>query len=156
MKTPSLVLSAALLVLGLAACGTMSTIESRAKEMSSTFATASGSQQRLMRRGLVAAGFTPGMVYISLDKPDTKTNPDAHTERWIYKNYDQVPGTSSLGMTRVDTVNSATSVQGKAQSYYKNTYSTRSDPSRDVDTTQKHLVITFTDGKLVGMEMFTM
>lgn len=156
MKIPTLALSASLLALGLAACGTMSTIESRAKEMNSTFSTASGNQQSLMRRGLVAAGFTPSMAYISLGTPDTKSNPSEHTERWIYKNFDQMPGSPVMGAAKVNTLNPSSAATARAQNSLKNTYSTRSDASEDVDTTQRHLVLTFTDGKLSSMEMLTM
>lgn len=135
----------------------MSTFDSRSKEMASSYAAASPREQSLMQRRLIAAGFTPNMVYIALDKPDTVTKlSDGHTERWIYKNFGQLPGSPVMGSVKIDTINPGTSVQARATGYLKNTYNTRSDPSGPVDASQQHLVITFTDGKLTSMELLEM
>jgi hypothetical protein len=156
-KFPSLALSSLALALGLAACGTMSTIESRSQEQSATFAAASPREQNMMKRGLVAAGFTPNMVYVAIDKPDTITkSEDGRSERWIYKNFGQVPGSPVMGATKVTTINPSSAATARASNSQKNTYATRNDPSGPVDASQQHLVITFTDGKLTGMELLEM
>jgi len=164
-KIPSVALVA--LALALAGCGTMSTIESRSQEQSAAFAAASPREQNIMRRGLVAAGFTPDMVYIALDKPDTKTKlPDGHTERWIYRNFSQDPGSFTMGGTKItsggsfsggtSTAKAAGGGPGGSANASGGSVSTRSDPSQAVDAWQRSLVITFTDGKLTAMEMLQM
>jgi hypothetical protein len=148
-------LVSALALLALVGCGTMSTIDSRSQERAAAYASASPREKNLMQRGLIAAGFTPDMVYIAIDKPDvTDKSPDGHSERWIYKNFGQIPGTPVMGATKVDT--NVGGGSGNQRQYYKNTYSTRNDPSGPVDASQQHLVITFTDGKLTGMELLQM
>jgi hypothetical protein len=88
-------------LLVLSACGTMSTIESRSKEKSATFTSAAPWQQKLMRQGWIDAGFTPDMVYIALDNPDSKATADnGATEIWIYKNFD-TPARSFAGGVKV-------------------------------------------------------
>ncbi len=157
------------LAFGFAGCGSMSTIDSRSKEMSSTYAAASGRDKNLMNRGLIGPGFTPNMVYIALDKPDSMTKlPDGHTERWIYRNFSADPGSFTLGATKVVSGgsfsggSSTSSNPGSSNSSSSHTgtgagsVGTRSDASQAVDAWQRNLVVTFTDGKLTSMEMLQM
>jgi len=88
-------------LLALAACGSMSTIEGRSKEKSAAFTAAAPWQQKLMRQGWIDAGFTPDMVYIALDKPDSTANAEnGATEIWIYRNFD-TPARSFAGGVKV-------------------------------------------------------
>jgi hypothetical protein len=153
--------------LALCACGSISTVEGRIQEQSATFAAASPREQNIMKRGLVAAGFTPNMVYIALDKPDSTAKlSDGHTERWIYRNFGQDPGSFTLGGTKLQsggTFGGGVSVARAAgtgprgsSNVSQGSASTRADPSQAVDAWQRNLVITFTDGKLTAMELLEM
>ena len=73
----------------LCSCGTVSTIDSRAKEKAAAFAAAVPAEQKLMREGWVDYGFTPDMVYIALDQPDkVALTAEGGNVIWIYKNFD--------------------------------------------------------------------
>ena len=162
-----------LLVLG--GCSAVSTIERRSQEKTAAWSAASSAQQAVMRRGLIALGFTPDMVYIALDKPDSTLKlPDGRTERWIYRNVGQTPASSMMGLTRVagggpfggggDVSRPSAPVAGPggvmitsaARNVSGGSIATRSDPSQVVDAFQQHLVVVFTDGKLTSMELFEM
>ncbi len=165
------------LAFGFAGCGTMSTIASRSQEKSASFSAASLRDQRIMQRGLVAAGFTPDMVYIALDKPDTATKmPDGHTERWIYRNFPLDSGSFVMGKQKVVSGGpfgggsggvsptrpavvagpGGVAANAGASNVSGGSVATRADPSQAIDAWQRHLVLTFTDGKLTAMELFEM
>ena len=145
------------LALILGGCASVSTIEKRAQEKSSVLAAASAKHQRMIRRGNIACGFTPDMVYVALDHPDRINRlSDGRVERWFYYNFGQHSSAPYIGTTKVDTFNPNPSVRGAARNYYQNTYGTHFDPSETVDAWQRHLVVTFLDGKVVTIELFQM
>ena len=136
-------------LLALAGCETVSTIASRSKEMSASLTAASPVQRELVSRGLIDLGFSSNLVFIALDKPDSISRAeDPKITRWIYRNFQQVPGNAVMGGTKVDA-----SSQAGGRQYYKTTYSTRADPSQAIDLSQMHLVVTFTDGVVTLIEL---
>ncbi len=148
---------ALLLGLVLSSCATVSTVERRTQERNAAFAGASQAQQRIMRHGSIAPGFTADMVYISLDQPN-RINRDSggRLERWFYYNFGHHPAASYLGGAKVDNVNPNSTPKVSSRSYNTSAYSTRADPSQAVDAWQRHLVVTFLDGKVVTIELFQM
>lgn len=91
-----------LLPLALVACDSVSTISTRIREMGATFATATPAQQTLMRQGFIDRGFTPNMVYISIDKPDRVTkSADDIEETWVYNNFDSAGAGNILGDVKI-------------------------------------------------------
>lgn len=81
----------ALLALALFLSG-CSTIDSRIKEKSSTFAALDAPTQDKIRLGRVEVGFTTDLVYIALGSPDerlSKTTAGSMDETWIYNSYHQ-------------------------------------------------------------------
>lgn len=138
-------------------CASVSTIEKRAQEKNSAFAAASAKQQRMIRRGNIARDFTPDLVYVALDHPDRVSRlADGRVERWYYFNFGQHPSAPYVGTTKVSTVNPNPSIRGAARNYYQNSYTTRADPSESVDAWQRHVVVTFVDGKVATIELFQM
>ena len=150
-------LSFLLLALVLGGCGTVSTIERRTLEKGAAFTGATPAQQRLMRHGSIARDFTVDMVYVALDQPDrVNREPGGRIERWFYYNFGRNPAAPYVGGTRVDNVNANFTPKVSSRSYYPNAYNTRADPSQAVDVWQKHLVVTFLDGKVATVELFQM
>jgi outer membrane protein assembly factor BamE (lipoprotein component of BamABCDE complex) len=83
--------SAPLLLLALLFAG-CSTIDSRIKEKSSTFAVLDAPTQDKIRLGRVEVGFSTDLVYIALGSPDeriSKTSAGSTDETWIYNSYHQ-------------------------------------------------------------------
>jgi outer membrane protein assembly factor BamE (lipoprotein component of BamABCDE complex) len=83
--------SAPLLLLALLFAG-CSTIDSRIKEKSSTFAVLDAPTQDKIRLGRVEVGFSTDLVYIALGSPDeriSKTSAGSVDETWIYNSYHQ-------------------------------------------------------------------
>lgn len=91
----------ALGVAGLFSGCAVSTISSRAEEKTTTFATATEQQQRIMRRGWIDRGFSPDMVFIALGKPDAVARMDTRTEVWVYKNFNRRPHLAAIGKPRI-------------------------------------------------------
>lgn len=74
-----LILAAAL------ALGACSTADTRIQERSAAFAQLSPAEQAAVRRGDVAPGFTPDMVYMALGKPWKTEAAAPGEERWVYR-----------------------------------------------------------------------
>lgn len=75
----------------------VTTISSRVAEKQALFGHCTPRQQELMRRGMIANGFSPDMVYIVLAKPDQViSGPGPQQERWIYHSYYAADGSSQI------------------------------------------------------------
>jgi hypothetical protein len=89
MKLFPLLRAALALLLGLS-LGGCSTIESRVREKSATFATLDSATQDKIRQGNVAIGYAPDLVYIALGRPDREfstTTSRGEEVTWIYNRY---------------------------------------------------------------------
>lgn len=103
----------AALALLLAGC---STIDSRIKERSDSFAKLNKKQQQMVQNGYIAVGMPQDAVYMALDKPE-KVVPGAGPgeETWIYANFYSSDG-RSIGMSaKVTTQASGGTMKGPSQ-----------------------------------------
>jgi len=65
-----------------------SSIDSRIKEKSDTFASLNATEQQIIRYGYITVGFTRDMVYMALDKPEKiMPGPGPNEETWVYHNF---------------------------------------------------------------------
>lgn len=97
MKTLPLILTLVLL----AGC---SSVESRIKERSAVYAKLSPMEQQTIQRGYITMGFTPDMVYMALDKPESVTPGNKPgNESWIYHNFYSRDGSDLTAGQRVVT-----------------------------------------------------
>lgn len=100
---PALVLTVAILSLNGCASGPQ-TVKGRIQEKSSAFVQFTPRELAMIQRGLIATDFTPGMVYMALDKPDQViTGPGPQQETWYYTSYYAADGASQLGGQRIVT-----------------------------------------------------
>lgn len=73
------------------------TLHSRLAQNRELFAQCTPRQQALIRRGMIARGFSPAMVSLVLDRPDEiVAGPGPHQERWIYRTYYAAHGSSRV------------------------------------------------------------
>jgi len=74
----------------LGGCETDGGVAARAREKPAAYAALNPWQKKFVAKGVVAAGFTPDMVYIAMGRPDTvekKDFPAGHAELWTWKRY---------------------------------------------------------------------
>jgi len=79
-----------LVALLLGGCETDGGVAARAREKPAAYAALNPWQKRFVAKGVVAAGFTPDVVYIAMGRPDTiekKDLPAGHAELWTWKRY---------------------------------------------------------------------
>lgn len=70
-------------------CGcNVTTLHSRLAKNPELFAQCTPHQQALIRRGMIARGFSPAMVSLVLDRPDEVIpGPGPQQEKWVYRTY---------------------------------------------------------------------
>ena len=102
MKLPLFVPLILVALLGLAGCNTTA---SRIKQKAEVFASLPPSDQERLRKGDVAIGDTPDMVFIAIGAPDQrieKTSEHASRQEWIYRRYyETYSGQAFAGYRRV-------------------------------------------------------
>ncbi|MDB6093661.1 MAG: hypothetical protein JWM32_1223 [Verrucomicrobia bacterium] len=136
-----------LVLLALLAAG-CSTIDSRIKEKSATFAGLDAPTQEKLRKGRVEVGYTKDMVYIALGQPDERkehVTGQGQTETWIYTStYDEYAGTAHVGYRRRFVRDSRS---GATYVYLEPVFS-------DVyqELTEETIRIIFKDGRVEAME----
>lgn len=151
-----LVAALALLVAG------CSTIDSRIKERSDSFAKLNKRQQQMVENGYIAVGFTQDAVYMALDKPE-KIIPGAGPgeETWIYANFYSADG-RSIGMSAKVTATasgsamkapSQTSAAGSrgAQPTYQLEYDPAAEDIKAESTIKVHVI--FKHGRVADIQV---
>ncbi len=134
-----------LAALVLAGCNTVS---SRIRQKEAVFASLPATEQARLRKGEVAIGDTPDMVYIALGAPDRhveRTTADASGAEWIYDQYVRsYEGTRMVGYRRVVAVDPHT---GRRFIYHEPAFA---DVYRE--RTEDRLRIVFTNGRVATIE----
>lgn len=139
-----------------------STIDSRIKEKSATYAALSPTDQQIIKYGYITVGFTHDMVYMALDKPEKIIpGPGPDQETWVYHNFYKADGSSLTPGQRIRT-NAGTSTGGRGAASgmtsgagHRNTYTVEYDPSLETikeDANVKVNVI-FTGDKVVDIKV---
>ncbi len=132
-----------MLALTLGACATN---EARIQERSAVFATLDPATQTAIRRGEVAPGFTPDMVYMALGRPWKSERSEAGEERWIYR-HEPLAGpneTLQAGFSRRMVYDPLK----RGETLVVEPIDEKAFPHKVPSRT----LLTFRDGKLVGME----
>lgn len=124
--------------------GGCSTVNTRIKEHSATFASLDATVQARLRLGRVDIGDTLDMAYIALGRPEARITRNGHTI-WIYQNYFQeLAGTAFVGYNRVVLVDPATKrTYVRLDPLYTNVYRER---------TEEYIRLIFNDGKIEAIE----
>ncbi len=131
--------------LGLVSCNT---VASRIHQKEAVFAALPAADQARLRKGEVAIGDTPDMVYIALGTPSRhveRTTANASSAEWIYDQYFQsYEGTQMVGYRRVVAVDPHT---GRRFVYHEPAFA---DVYRE--RTEDRLRIVFENGRVASIE----
>jgi hypothetical protein len=101
MKTRCLISLAAL---GLLSACAHNSMESQIPDREAALARFSLREQSMIKRGLIAVGFTQEMVYLALAKPDrVVTGPGPQQESWFYTAHYAADGSSLIPAQRIVT-----------------------------------------------------
>ncbi|HLP07471.1 MAG TPA: hypothetical protein VK178_04840 [Opitutaceae bacterium] len=102
MQTRTLALLLCGALLALAGCNTTA---DRIRQKSEVFASLPAADQERLRKGMVAVGDTPDMVYIAIGEPTRrieKTTAQGSRSEWIYRDYyESYEGSHMAGYRRV-------------------------------------------------------
>jgi len=138
-----------------------SSIDSRIKQNSATFAQLSPRDQQIIRYGYIAVGFTPDMVYMALDNPEKKIpGPGPNDQTWVYRNFyqggtggmpmpDQTPVGSGMEASNHRGTSIAATAPAKAgprNTVVNSAYDAEADAIKEAARIRIHVI--FTDGKV--------
>ncbi len=145
MKTRSLVLLALGAVALLAGCNTT---EQRIRQKAEVFASLPAADQERLRKGEVAIGDSPDMVFIAIGNPTRrfdKRSAERQTMVWIYRDYyERYEGTAFAGYRRMVGFDPRT---GRRFVYLQPAYA---DVYRN--ESEERLRIVFEDGRVSAIE----
>lgn len=132
-------------VIALTGCNTTA---SRIKQKSEVFASLPAAEQERLRKGTVAIGDTPDMVYIAIGAPDrsiAKTTAGARNMEWIYRRYfESFEGQEFVGYRRRVVFDPNTGRRFIfSEPYYADVYR---------EEVEEHLRVSFENGLVAAIE----
>lgn len=161
---PALLLGCTSLAL-LSACETTHSLESRLQQKNATFAQLTPREQAMIKRGLIAHGFTQEMVFMALDKPDRViTGPGPQQETWVYLKT-EYSGGNPLMPTKIVTTENGDSAGVAAGPKmpgalhggrpHTNTYTVEYDPTAAILPTEitRRVSVMFLFGRVAGIQV---